>query len=99
MYFTALPGAGDDYGEAGALTVNDADGDPITGTINAASISFTFDYDNNVQGGRTAGTDAAVTVVAGNAGSAKPFVATGTINESKSIVIALAAEVDRAYIV
>jgi hypothetical protein len=99
MYFTTLPGAGDDYGESGALTVNDADGDPITGTINAASISFTFDYDNNVQGGRTAGTDADVTVIGGNAGSAKPFVATGTITESKTIVIALAAEVDRAYIV
>lgn len=99
MYFTTLPGAGDDYGEAGAVTVNDADGNPIFGTITGASISFTFDYDNNVQGGRTAGTDAGVTVVAGNAGSAKPVVATGSITESKSIVIALAAEVDRAYIV
>jgi hypothetical protein len=98
MYFTTLPGAGNDYGESGAVTVNDADGDPITGTISSASISFTFDYTNNSQGGRTPGTDAAVTLVAGNPGSAKPFVATGLITASKSIVIALAAETDRGYI-
>lgn len=98
MYFTSLPGAGDDYGESGAVTVNDKDGNPITGTISGSSISFTFDYSNNVQGGRTAGTNAAVTVVAGNAGSAKPVVATGTITQSKAISITLTAETDRAYI-
>ncbi|MCC6824005.1 MAG: hypothetical protein IT579_25095, partial [Verrucomicrobia subdivision 3 bacterium] len=98
MYFTTLPGAGNDYGEAGAVTVNDKDGNPITGTISGGAISFTFDYSNNSQGGRTPGTDAGVTVVAGNAGSAKPVVATGTIGQSKSISITLTAETDRAYI-
>ena len=98
MYFTTLPGAGNDYGESSAVTVNDSDGNPITGTINSSSISFTFDYTNNVQGGRTQGTDADITIVAGNPGSAKPVVATGTITASKSIVITLTAETDRAYL-
>lgn len=97
MYFTDLAGS-NDYGLTGAITVDDAAGVDIAGTISGASISFTFDYDGNSQGSRTPGTDAAVTVVAGNAGSAKPVVATGLITRSKSISISLVAEQDRAYI-
>lgn len=99
MYFTTLPGATNDYGESGAVTVNDDVPAAIAGTITGASIGFTFDYDNNVQGGRTAGTDAAVTIVAGNAGSAKPVVATGTITRSKGLSFTLTAEQDRGYLV
>lgn len=98
MYFGALPGASDDFGESGAITVNDAGGTPIAGSIAGASVSFTFDYDGNVQGGRTAGADAAVVVVAGRPGSAKPVVATGTITRAKGITIALVAEQDRGYV-
>jgi hypothetical protein len=97
MYFLDLSGS-NDYGLTGAVTVNDADGNPIQGTITGSSISFTFDYDGNTQGGRTPGTDADVVIVAGNAGSAKPVVATGTITESKAISISLVAEQDRAYL-
>lgn len=97
MYFTDLAGS-NDYGSTGAIIVDDADGNPINGTISGSSISFTFDYDGNSQGGRTPGTDAAVTVVAGNAGSAKPVVATGTITRSKAVSISLVAEADRAYL-
>ena len=99
MYFTTLPGASNDYGESGAVTVDDNAAADIAGTISGASIAFTFDYDGNVQGGRTAGTDAAVTVVAGNPGSAKPVVATGTLTRSKGISLTLTAEADRAYLV
>jgi hypothetical protein len=95
MYFTTNPAG--NYGTASAVTVNDASGSPITGTITGSTISFTFDYTGNVQGGRTGGTDASVTVVAGNASHAKPVVATGTISASKSISISLVAETDRAY--
>ena len=98
MYFGALPGASDDFGEAGAITVNDAGGTPIAGTIAGDTVSFTFDYDGNVQGGRAAGADAAVVVVAGRPGTAKPVVATGTITRAKGISIALVAEQDRGYI-
>lgn len=98
LMFTTLPGAGNDYGESAAVTVNDASGTPITGTISSGSISFTFDYDNNVQGTRTAGQDAAVTLIGIRPGSGKFAVATGTLTRSKSIVLSLVAEQDRAYI-
>lgn len=98
LFFTTLPGANNDYGESGAVTVLKADGvTPITGTISSGSISFDFDYDGNNQGGRTPGTDAAVTLVAGRPGSAKPVVATGTLSRSKGISISAVAEQDRAY--
>ena len=96
MYF--LDTATGDYGSATAITVNDKDGLPITGTISSGSVAFTFDYDGNVQGGRTAGTDAQVVLVAGNKGSAKPVVATGTIGRAKGISFSCVAETDRAYV-
>jgi hypothetical protein len=102
MYFTALPGAGDDYGEAGAVTVEDATpGSPsvlIEGTISGASIPFTFAYDTNAQGGRTPATDAAVTIVAGNPGVAKPVVTTHSITRAVGQSVSLVAEQDRAYV-
>jgi hypothetical protein len=98
MYFTDLAGA-NDYGLTGAITVDDASAADIAGTISGASIAFTFDYDGNVQGGRTPATDAAVTVVAGNAGSAKPVVTTYTIGRATGQSITLTAETDRAYLV
>lgn len=97
MYFTDLAGA-NDYGLTGAITVDDASAADIAGTISGASIAFTFDYDGNVQGGRTPATDAAVTVVAGNAGSAKPVVTTYTITRATGQNITLTAETDRAYL-
>ena len=97
LIFTTLPGAGNDFGESGAVTVNDASGTPITGTISGASISFTFDYDGNVQGGRTAGTDAAVTLIGIRPGSGKYVAASGTLTRSKSIALSLVAETDRVY--
>lgn len=97
LMFTTLPGANNDYGESGAVTVNNAVGSPITGTISASSIAFDFDYDGNVQGGRTAGTDAAVTLVGVRPGAGKYVVATGTLTRSKAISLSLVAETDRVY--
>lgn len=98
MYFTDLAGSAD-YGLTGAITVQNAVAADIQGTISGASISFTFAYDSNTQGGRTAGTDAIVTVVAGNAGSAKPVVTQYTITRATGQNITLTAEQDRAYLV
>jgi hypothetical protein len=102
MYFLnddAGDNAGYDYGTSNAITVNDASDNPITGTISAAAIDFTYDYDGNDQRGTgSEGEDAPIVVVAGNAGNAKPVVATGTITKSKGISITLTAETDRAYI-
>lgn len=95
MYFTTNPAG--NYGTATAVTVNDALGNPIAGTITGAAIAFTFDYTGNVQGGRAGGVDAAVTLVAGNASKAKPVVVTGLLSASKAISISATAETDRAY--
>ena len=99
LFFTTLPGAGNDYGESGAVVVDDNAAADIAGTITGASISFTFDYDGNTQGGRTAGTDAAVTLVCGNPGVAKPVVVTSTIVRSKANSITATAEADPSYLV
>lgn len=92
MYFTS------GFGTAGALIVNDKDGTPISGNIGgASSIGFTFDYDGNVQGGRTAGTPAAVTVVAIGLGTAQYVMATGTIVSSKANSFSLVSSLERNY--
>lgn len=99
LFFTTLPGAGNDYGEAGAVVVDDDAAADIAGMISGGSIPFTFDYDGNTQGGRTAGTDAAVTLVAGNPGVAKPVVISGLITRSKGVSLSATAEADPSYIV
>lgn len=103
MYITDSVTGADDYGTATAITVDDKDGVDIAGTISGATISFTFDYDANTQGGRSVftspGGDVPVTVIAGNPGVAKPVVATGVISRSKGISITLTAESDPSYLV
>jgi hypothetical protein len=95
MYTDAAGNA--DYGQAGAITVNDASGNPITGTITGGAISFTFDYDNDTAGG-TAATDKGVTLIGIAKGFSKFAVATGTLTKSKALSVGLVAEIDRAYL-
>jgi hypothetical protein len=97
LMFTAPPGAGNDFGESGAVTVNNAAGSPITGTISSGSISFDYDYDGNVQAGFTAGTDRPVTLIGIRPGGGKYVAATGTLTRSKAISLSLTAETDRVY--
>lgn len=97
LFFKDPPGVGNDYGESGAITVNDAEGDPITGTVASGSIEFTYDYDGNVQGGYTAGTDRNVVLVGIRPGSGKFVASEGVLSRSKSIVLSLVAEADRVY--
>lgn len=97
LMFTSPPGAGNDYGEAGAITVNNAAGVPITGTISSSTISGTYDYDGNTQGGYAGGTDRPVTLIGVRPGFGKFAVATGVMTRSKSIALSLTAEQDRVY--
>jgi hypothetical protein len=97
LMYSAPAGAGNDYGESGAITVLKADGTtPITGEISSGSIGFDFDYDNSTAGG-TAGTDKAVTLIGIKPGTGKFAVATGTLSRSKGISLSLVAEADRVY--
>ena len=96
LMYTAPSGAGNDYGESGAITVKNAAGVPITGTISSSSIAFDFDYDNDALGG-PAGTEKAVTLIGIRPGSGKFAVANGTLSRSKGISLSLVAETDRVY--
>lgn len=98
VYFTTLPGAGNDFGETGALLVDDNDGLDMAGNVSGqTSIQKTFNYDGNVQGGRTAGTDADITVVAIGLGLAQPVRATATIGRSTGNTVSLVAALERNY--
>lgn len=95
MYFTTNPAG--DFGSANAVLVQDATGTPISGTIGASSVSFSFAYDANVQGGRTAGVDAAVTVVAIGLTTGQYVAATGTLTRATGQSISLTAALERNY--
>jgi hypothetical protein len=112
MFFTNLGNEGGDstgsFGLPDAVIVNDNDGDPITGSLRdngglpTASVSFTFDYDGNTQGGRTAGSaetpsNAGVTVVAIGLASAAYVTVTSTILRTKTNNISLVAALERNY--
>ena len=97
LMFKDPPGAGNDFGESGAITVNNAAGTPITGTISAASIAFDYDYDGNVQGGYTGGTDRNVVLIGIKPGTGKYVAAEGVLTRSKAISLSLVAEADRVY--
>lgn len=96
MFFTTNPGG--NFGTSSAIIVDNASGVDIAGDISgSATIPFTFDYDGNVQGGRTAGTDAAVTVVAIGLSGAQYVAATGTLTRSTTNSISIVAPLERNY--
>ena len=92
MFFTS------GFGSGSALLVDNNSGTDISGSIGGnATIAFDFDYDGNTQGGRTAGTDAAVTVVAIGLGTAQYVSATATIGRATGQNISLVAPLERNY--
>ena len=92
MFFTT------GFGTSSAILVDDNLGADISGTVGgSSSIDFDFDYDNNTQGGRTAGTDAAVTVVAIGLDTAQYVSATATLTRATGQNISLVAPLERNY--
>ena len=92
MFFTS------GFGTDAALIVQDADNNSISGSIaGSSSLAFNFDYDKNTQGGRTAGTDANVTVVAVGLASAQYVSAAATITRATGQNISLVAPLERNY--
>lgn len=92
MYFTA------GFGTAGAILVDDKDGVAISGNVGgSATKSFSFDYDGNVQGGRTAGTDAPVTLVALGLSTGQYVKATGTIGRTNANNFSLVSSLERNF--
>lgn len=97
VYFTTLPGASDDWGESGAVIVDDAAAADMVGTISAASVQRTFDYTNNNQGGRTPDTDADVTIVAIGHDTGQYVRTTTTIEKNVTNSASLVAPLERNY--
>ena len=96
MYFTTNPSG--DYGTTNALIVQDSTGTNIAGNVGGlASIPFSFNYDSNVQGGRTASTDVPVTVVAIGLTTGQFVASTGTITRTTGQNISLVSALDRVY--
>lgn len=90
---------GNTYGSTTAIIVEDNDTDPISGYVSGrTSVSFTFDYDNNIQGGRTPETDAAYTAVAIGLSTAQFVSTTGSIARVTTNVINFVAALERNYL-
>ena len=96
MFFTTNPAG--NFGTSTAVLVDDNGGTDIAGLISAASsIAFDFDYDGNVQGGRTAGADANITLVAIGTNGAQYVVATGTITRATGLNFTLTSALETNY--
>ena len=68
------------------------------GDVDGASfVQFDFDYDGNTQGGRTAGQDAPITVVAIGLQTGQCVSAEGTITRSTANSVSLVAPLERNY--
>lgn len=88
----------DNFGTGSALLVQDNSGSDIAGNVGGNNtISFDFDYDGNTQGGRSAGTDADVTIVAIGLDNAQYVAATATITRATGQNISLVAPLERNY--
>ena len=99
MFYTTNPSG--DYGTKDAVIVEDASdstANQIMGLVDGqTSYDFTYDYDNNEQGGRTKATDADVTIVALGLNIAQYVSTTGTITRSKGQTYSLVAPLERNY--
>ena len=103
LFFTnddAGDNLGRDYGTEFAIIVEDKDAVPIQGDVSAAaSISFTYDFDQNTQrGDASAGANADVTLVAIGLETAQFVVSTATITRATGITISAVAALERNYL-
>ena len=96
---TAFSGTIDDnpINSPDAIVVNNNSGSPIQGTVGGATVNFDFDYDNNVQGGRTAATDAVIRVRTMGTSKAQPAGVLSTITRATGLAISVVAGLERNY--
>jgi hypothetical protein len=95
VYFKTNPAG--DFGTENAVLVQDKDGTPISGTYNGSPIAFSFAYDTNAQGGRSAGTNATVTVVGIGLTGGQYVAVDHTIARSQGQSVLLAPAQERNY--
>lgn len=98
VYFTTTPAG--NYGSDNAILVQDITGNPVSGAVSGnSSITFSFNYDVNNQGGRTPSTDADITLVAMGLNTGQFVSSTGSILRATGQTFALVAALDRVYTV
>lgn len=104
VFFTndnaATAPAGNNFGTATAITIQDASSAPMAGNISAATFKeFTYDFDNNTQrGAGSGGDDVPFTAVAIGLDTGQYVSATGTISgTSLSGSASLVAALERNY--
>lgn len=98
VYFENGVTAGLEWGNDGAILVDDNSGSDVTGLVGGnSSIQFDFDYDGNNQGGRTPGTDANVVFIAIGLETGQYVRATTTIARSTENSVSLVAAIERQY--
>ena len=96
VFFTSVPDG--DYGTSNAFLVQTNELADMSGIVSgAATAVLTFNYDGNVQGSRTAATNAPITVVATGLNTGQYVKSTGTIAKSKSNSVSLVASLERNY--
>ena len=94
---------GNQFGTTNAILVKDKDGNDMTGDVNPAwpikrsSVSHSFNYDSNNQGGRTPGTDAAIVAVGIGLSTGQYVRFTGTIARSTGNSVSLVSALERNY--
>jgi len=96
VYYTTTTN-GDDWGETSAILVNDATPAPMVGAISGSSVTKTYDFDGNTQGGRVPPAVPDITAIAIGLNTGQYVRATGTIARSKSNAVALVAPLERNY--
>lgn len=101
VFFTTNPAG--NFNTANAVIVQDADNVDMKGDVNPSwptkrtFVSHTFNYDSNTQGGRTAQTDAAITVVGIGLSTSQYVSATGTIGKNVANSVTLTSSLERNY--
>lgn len=86
------------YDTASAIIVDDNGAVDIDGQVTASEIAFDFNYDGNVQGGRTAATDAKVVVVAQGLNDSEWVSAEFTITRNTGLNFPVNAGDERTYL-
>lgn len=97
IYFSDGVTSGLEYGNSGAILVDDDSGSDLAGPVSSASIPFTFDYDGNNQGSRTPGQDANVTAIAIGLETGQYVKTTAVIGRSNANTINFVSAVERNY--
>lgn len=89
---------GNKFDSPNAIIMEDNSGAQMAGsTLGSSSVVFDFDYDGNVQGGRTPGTDVEYTAVALGLTTGQYVITTGTITRSTANSINFVAALERNY--